>query len=236
MLQSFRHNHGDQHGIGNRQLAQVIDPVLHALAIHQLHGHEVQTLLLEHAVALHNVRVIDLGHRAGFAHKAIKEPWLLGQFLHHHFERAGTIQTDLLSEIDGAHPSLAELLGDLEVAEDLFLGLFPILGLGIAFGFGCGFLRVGCTAHDLSPFHAAGCLRSGDDGFAEVGGNDCSGITVSRSHKSVPHGIHRYGHMRDRLCIRLKPFARQKFPNSCVIKKFAASEVRRFSTNLQTSD
>ena len=152
VLQSLCHDACHQHRIGDGEPTEFVHPVLHALAIHQLHGDKVQPLFLKHAVALHDVRVVDLGHRSRFANEAFEEARLLDQFLHHDLERTGAVEADLLGQINGPHPSLPQLLQDLEVAEDLLTAALVVRALRLGGWFGIGGAGL---AHGTRPVHVS---------------------------------------------------------------------------------
>ena len=115
--QGFCTEDGHQHRIGDTQVSQLVDPVLHALTVDEFDRHVVTSLIGFDGVHLEHVGVVKPGHRAGFAKESLDERLLLSQLLGEHLEGDVAIESLLTSQVHLAHPTLAELLQQFEVAE-----------------------------------------------------------------------------------------------------------------------
>src|SRR4051812_37171115 len=74
-------------------------------------------MFLADTKAANDVRMVELGHETRFPVEALHEAFVAGQVLRHDFDRGVAIQTDLVRFENLSHPTRAELLDQLEVAE-----------------------------------------------------------------------------------------------------------------------
>ena len=79
MLQRFRADHGDVNRIGNGEFAQMVQPLLYALAINVFDRGKVNAFVRIDSVDLHDIRMIYFRHRLGFSLKSSNEVGFLGE-------------------------------------------------------------------------------------------------------------------------------------------------------------
>jgi hypothetical protein len=110
----------DREGTGD--LDQDVDPLLgrdagvadqraQAPALDQLHHHVRRAVVLADVVDRNDVRVIELGHRAGLAHQPGPGLLLFGPLVQH-LERDPAIEPLVVGAEDAAHPPLADRILD----------------------------------------------------------------------------------------------------------------------------
>ena len=113
--------------VPHAELLEIVHPVLHAAPIDELDGGEVDAAHAVGRVNLHDVGMLQAGHRAGFAQEPLDEVGLFGELGRKSLERDLAIEAGLRRQEDSAHAPLAELLFELEVAKLRdFLALFGI--------------------------------------------------------------------------------------------------------------
>ena len=93
VLQAIDGSHDDVQGIADPQALQFREPTAQGLAIHVLHRQEMVAALFADGEAPHDMRVVEFGHQAGFALKAVDEGRVAGQMLGQHLDGDVAIQT-----------------------------------------------------------------------------------------------------------------------------------------------
>ena len=106
-----------QHSVGDAEAAQLVDPVLHGLAVDVFDRHVVSTLVGFDGKDLEHVGVIEPGHRPSLAEEPRDEGLFLAELFREDLECDHAVESLLAGEVDLTHPALTEFPQQLEVAQ-----------------------------------------------------------------------------------------------------------------------
>ena len=104
-------------GPAARFLLQVVAQALRlaAFARDVIHGQVIDAVGLAHGVDHHDSGMSELGHHAGFVVEARDEAVVGGQFPGQDLQGVLLPQVDVLGQVDFAHPTCADGIGDSEL-------------------------------------------------------------------------------------------------------------------------
>ena len=117
VVQGFGDLLDDVQGLVDGDHALALQYVLHRLAVDVLHGEVQQPVVLAHGVGLDDVRVVQLGGGARLLDEERHELGVVCVGFGEDLQRGGPVERDLVGQVHGAHPALADGAADDEVGD-----------------------------------------------------------------------------------------------------------------------